>query len=325
MILLLATGGSAVGEAKDTVPMTTQKKCIVVYTDKYRVNIGPHVFPTEKYAMIQNRLLEQGLITRHDIIESTSPTQEQLLLVHTPEYLDDLKNLRATARTLRSELPLTKEIIDAYILCAGGTIQAAEFACKNKGCGIHIGGGFHHAFPAHAEGFCYINDIAVAIRVAQRAGWCTRAFVVDCDLHQGNGTARIFQNDPSVFAFSIHQENNYPVKEKGDLDIGLPDGADDQTYLTQMRTVIPSRLDEFKPDLVIYVAGADPYQYDQLGGLRLTKDGLKKRDELVIGYCHEKNIPLVIVLAGGYARDINDTVEIQATTCATGIRFFQNK
>lgn len=305
--------------------MSSQKKFIVIYTDKYVVDIGPHVFPTQKYVMIKNRLLEQGLISDNDIVEPVPATTEQLLLVHTPEYLDDLINLRPTPRVIRSELPISREIVDAYILCAGGTIMAAEFACKQKGCGVHIGGGFHHAFPGHAEGFCYINDIAVAIRVAKKEGWCNRAFVVDCDLHQGNGTAVIFQNDPSVFTFSIHQEYNYPVKEKSDLDIGLPDFADDDLYLKELSRVVPAKLDEFNPDLIIYVAGADPYKDDQLGGLRLSKDGLRRRDEMVINYSANKQIPLVIVLAGGYAYNINDTVDIQTTTCAVAIKAFSHQ
>ncbi len=302
--------------------MEKPKKFCVVYSPKYLVDIGLHVFPTQKYSLIKNRLVEQRLITERDIIEPAPATREQLLLVHTPQYLDDLLNLRWTHRTSRSELPLTAEIVDAYILCAGGSIMATQFACLSRGCGIHIGGGFHHAFPDHAEGFCYINDIAVAIRFAQQQGWIRQAFVIDCDVHQGNGTAVIFQHNPEVFTFSIHQKNNYPVKERSDLDIGLPDLADDEHYLKELKTVIPTKLDDFQPELVFYVAGADPYQDDLLGGLRLTKDGLRRRDELVIRYCADRQIPLVIVLAGGYARNLYDTVDIQATTCAIAIKMY---
>jgi acetoin utilization deacetylase AcuC-like enzyme len=249
------------------------------------------------------------------IAEDSAPTREQLQLVHTPEYLDDLMLIRWTQRTATSELPLTKEIADAYVLAAGGTIVAAREAIVRRGFGIHVGGGFHHTFEDHAEGFCYVNDIAVAIRVMQKEGRIKRAFVVDCDVHQGNGTAHIFRNDASVFTFSIHQENNYPVKQRSDLDIGLRDGATDEEYLEAMATVIPARLDSFAPDLVLYVAGADPYEKDLLGGLAVTREGLARRDEMVIGYCAERSIPIASVLAGGYAQNTNDTVDLHVTTC----------
>ncbi|KPL12325.1 hypothetical protein AMJ85_01170 [candidate division BRC1 bacterium SM23_51] len=292
-----------------------RKRYALVYTEAYVVDIGPHVFPVVKYPLVVDQLVEQCGVRRDEFVEPVRPTREQLLLVHTPEYLDDLTLIRWTHRTVSSELPLTSEIVEAYILAAGGTIVAAREAVERRGFGIHVGGGFHHTFADHAEGFCYINDIAVAIRVLQKEERIKRAAVVDCDLHQGNGTAHIFLGDPSVFTFSIHQENNYPVKQRSDVDIGLRDGATDQEYLEAMATVIPSRLDEFAPDLVIYVAGADPYKDDMLGGLALTKEGLARRDDLVINYCAERSIPIASVLAGGYAANTDDTIEIHAATC----------
>jgi acetoin utilization deacetylase AcuC-like enzyme len=292
-----------------------RKRYAVVYSEKYVVDIGPHVFPVAKYLMVVERLIAGGAIGREEIIEPPAAERADLLLVHTPEYVDDLLGARWTFRTMRSELPLTPEIAHGSILAAGGTALAAREAVARKGFGIHIGGGFHHTFPDHAEGFCYVNDLAVAIRVLQRDGSIRKAAVVDCDVHQGNGTARIFRGDQSVFTFSIHQENNYPPKEQSDLDVGLLDGATDDEYMAALGRVIPARLDAFGPDLVLYVAGADPYREDLLGGLGLTKEGLARRDDLVIGYCAARSIPIASVLAGGYARNTDDTVEIHVATC----------
>ena len=296
-------------------PPSAKKRYVLVYSDEYVVDIGTHVFPVAKYPMVVDELVHTCGVSRDEFIKPTPPTREQLLRVHTPEYLDDLTHIRWTPRTATSELPLTQEIVHAYLLAAGGTLVAAREAVERRGFGIHIGGGFHHTFEDHAEGFCYVNDIAVAIRVLQKEGRIKRAAVVDCDVHQGNGTAHIFRDDPSVFTFSIHQENNFPPKERSSLDIGLRDGATDKEYLEAMATVIPSRLDAFAPDLVVYVAGADPYEHDLLGGLAVTRDGLARRDEMVIAHCAKRSIPIASVLAGGYASNTNDTVEIHVTTC----------
>jgi acetoin utilization deacetylase AcuC-like enzyme len=292
-----------------------RKRYALVYSDAYVVDIGAHVFPVAKYPMVVKELIETCGVERREFMEPTAPTREQLLLVHTSEYLDDLTKLRWTPATARSELPLTKDIVHAYILAAGGTMLAAREAVARRGFGIHVGGGFHHTFEDHAEGFCYINDIAVAIRVLQKERRIRRAAVVDCDVHQGNGTAHIFQKDPSVFTFSIHQENNYPMKQKSALDIGLRDRATDAEYLKALATVIPSRLDAFAPDLVIFNAGADPYKNDVLGGLALTREGLAQRDEMVVGHCAKRGIPIASVLAGGYAKDTNETIAIHVATC----------
>ena len=292
-----------------------RKRYGLVYSDAYVADIGPHVFPVAKYAMVVEELIRSCGVGRQEFLEPIPPTREQLLLVHAPEYLDDLTQIRWTHRTVTSELPLTREIVQAYILAAGGTVLAAREAVERRGFGIHIGGGFHHTFEDHAEGFCYVNDIAVAVRVLQSEGRVKRAAVVDCDVHQGNGTAHIFRNDASVFTFSIHQENIYPIKQRSDLDIGLRDGATDEEYLRAMATVVPARLDAFAPDLVVYVAGADPYKEDLLGGLGLTKEGLARRDEMVIAYCAERAVPIASILGGGYAGDTSDTVELHVTTC----------
>ncbi len=302
--------------------MTATQKPSFIYTPQYEVDIGVHVFPTVKYRLIHDYLVKHGHVGQEEFLAPQPASLDELLLVHTQEYLDDLKALHSTPRTIYSELPLTAEIVQAYMLCAGGSILAAREALARR-IGVHLGGGFHHAFPDHAEGFCYINDVAGAISVLLHDRSIKRAFVVDCDLHQGNGTARCFQGNHNVFTFSIHQEHNYPVKEQSDLDIGLPDFADDELYLTELGRVIPGKVDEFRPDLVLYVAGADPYEHDQLGQLQVTMEGLRRRDEMVISYCVERNIPLAIVLAGGYAYKREDTVQIHVNTCLTTLQALQ--
>ncbi|MEO0072663.1 MAG: histone deacetylase [candidate division WOR-3 bacterium] len=295
-----------------------------IYSDKYEVDLGAHVFPTEKYRLIKERLIKEKLATEADFITPGPAPIEDIKLVHTPAYVDDMINLRWSARTVRSELPLTCEIITSAFIHAQGTILAAQEARKS-GCAIHLGGGFHHAFADHAEGFCYVNDVAVAIKKLKSLNLITRAAVIDCDLHQGNGTARIFQNDETVFTFSIHQEHLYPIKEHSDWDIGLDDYTTDAEYLELLAGAVNKIIPEHQPDLVIYLAGADPYQHDQLGALRLTKEGLIKRDRLVLETCHKYQVPVAVTLAGGYAYDLNDTVEIHFNTCRVAIQVFSQK
>lgn len=287
-------------------------KPALIYSPHYYADIGAHVFPMEKFRLTYQRL--KDILDRFELINPKEASDEDLLTVHSWEYLQSLKNLKWNAHTMFSELPLTHEIISAFRLAAGGTIKACAEAIK-RGKAINLTGGFHHAFPEKAEGFCYINDIAVGIKRLQMDKLITRAMVIDCDLHQGNGTAKIFQNDDSVFTFSIHQENNYPPKEKSDLDIGLPDFTNDEKYLTLLKDTIPSLLADFKPQLVVYQAGADPYQHDQLGQLSLSIEGLKQRDILIITNCEKYKIPIATVLGGGYAFNIEDTITIHYNTC----------
>jgi acetoin utilization deacetylase AcuC-like enzyme len=285
----------------------------LVYSPLYECDIGPHVFPTRKYRLVIEALSGGGALAPAEIVAPELADRPQLERAHTAAYLDDLLALRATPRVLRSELPITAPIRDAAILAAGGTIVAARRALED-GAAMHVGGGFHHAMPDHAEGFCYLNDVAIAVRALQAERRIERAAVIDTDVHQGNGTARIFQGDSSVFTFSIHQENNYPIKETSDWDIGLDDGVGDAEYLAHLAAAVPRILDAHRPDLVFMVAGADPYRDDLLGGLALTVDGLYERDRLVVAACAARRIPIVGVLAGGYARHIQDTVGIHAGT-----------
>src|SRR5215510_7400353 len=264
-------------------------RCAVLYSPEYECDIGRHVFPTQKFRLVRDALLADGALATHDQICSSAAPRADLLLVHTPEYLDDLEHLRWTQRTRMSELPLSPGIVRAYVVAAGGTTRAAAEALS-RGVAVHLGGGFHHAFADLASGFCYINDLAVAIRVLQRDGAARRAAVVDCDLHQGNGTAHVFRDDPEVFTFSIHQENLYPIKETSDLDIGLDNGAGDGEFCQRLAEGLES-VWAHRPEIVLYQAGVDPFEDDQLGSLRLTLAGLEARDRLVLEGAFQRHIP----------------------------------
>lgn len=227
------------------------------------------------------------------------------------------------------ELPWSREMVDGFRTMVGGTILAAGLSIDNSQLSLHIGGGLHHAFPNHGEGFCPFNDVAVAARVLQQRG-VERIAIVDLDVHHGNGTAFVFSGtglrhsrgdlSPSVFTFSMHQQHNYPMwKPKSSLDIGLPDGTHDAAYLRELERALPQVM-AHRPQCVFYLAGADPYEDDQLGGLRLTKDGLRQRDRLVIDAVRGADVPLVITLAGGYARRVEETVAIHAATIEEALR-----
>lgn len=287
----------------------------LIYTDRYVVDLGPHVFPAQKYRLLKESLLAAGVAGPEDFVEPESASEETLRLVHTPEYILRVRQGSLSWEEITLwEIPWTPEIAAAAFLSAGGTLLAARSALTD-GVGVHLGGGYHHAFPDHGEGFCVFNDVAVAIRALQAQAAIERAAVIDCDLHQGNGTAAIFRGDARVFTFSIHQEELYPaIKPPSTLDIGLDRGVGDEVYLGHLERHVPRILAEFRPDLVLYVAGADPYREDQLGELALTREGLAARDRLVLGKCRGAGVPVVVTLAGGYARKVADTVAIHRAT-----------
>jgi acetoin utilization deacetylase AcuC-like enzyme len=282
----------------------------VLYSDRYEINLPGHIWPTSKYRLIAERLRNE----RIDLREPHEASWDDLALVHTPEYLSKIRHNRLTADDIATlELPWHPELVEGFRLMVGGTCQAAA-AALDLGLAAHLGGGLHHAFANHGEGFCLFNDVAVAVRTLQRDGRLQRAAVVDCDVHHGNGTAMIFERDPSVFTFSIHQQHNYPVfKPRSDLDIGLEDGAGDERYLSALEAALPSVLAN-RPDLVVYLAGADPFEGDRLGGLAVTKKGLQERDRLVLSASRRAGVPMVTVLAGGYALDVTDTVDVHVAT-----------
>jgi len=287
----------------------------LVYSERYDLNLGEHVFPAQKYRWMRDRFLRTRFATAEDFVEPAPASDEDVLRVHTPEWVAGLRDGTLSYHDiLRLEIPYSRQMREAFWLAAGGSILAARQALE-RGVGFNVGGGFHHAFPSHGEGFCAINDIAVAIRKLQSENLVRKAMVVDCDVHHGNGTAAVFAGDLSVFTLSIHQFNNYPSeKPPSSLDIHLADGIGDAEYIHRLGNGYRAALTMFKPDLIVYVAGADPYMEDQLGGLSLTFDGLKERDRLVIWTALTHGTPVAIVLAGGYAQSVEDTVTIHANT-----------
>jgi acetoin utilization deacetylase AcuC-like enzyme len=307
----------------------------VVWSARYHVDIGRHIFPTRKYELVRDRLLAAGIIRSADLVEPEPASWDDLALVHTAGYLQELRAGTLSAEALAQlELPWSPSMVEGFRTMVGGTIAAAAIACglephsrHGSPVAAHLGGGLHHAFPNHGEGFCPFNDVAVATRVIQRRG-VGRVAIVDLDVHHGNGTAFIFnpRGDPppaagnDVFTFSMHQQHNYPMwKPRGSLDIGLPDGASGRTYLDALEAALPQVV-AFKPGCLFYLAGADPYEMDQLGGLRLTLDDLRIRDRRVIAAALTSGIPLVILLAGGYAARLEDTVAIHAATVEEAAR-----
>ena len=287
----------------------------VVHHEDYEIDIGAHVFPTRKYRLVLGRLLDERTVTESQIRKPEPVTDEDVALVHTPEYVDKINNdTLSVPEQMLLEVPFSRELRDGMWLCAGGSLLAGQLALEHD-VSVHLGGGFHHAYPDHGEGFCLINDVAVALAMLRRDGAIGRAAVIDLDVHHGNGTAAIFAREPEVFTFSMHQQNNYPAwKPPSDLDLGLEDRTDDATYLAALGQHLPQILERHRPDLVFYLAGADPYAQDQLGGLGLTLDGLRRRDELVFRSSAEAGVPVAVALAGGYAIQPDDTVEIHCNT-----------
>ncbi|MFO7589195.1 MAG: histone deacetylase, partial [Gemmatimonadota bacterium] len=254
-------------------------------------------------------------IAAADLVHPDPASPEDLLRVHTEEYLRRIGEDDFTpAERLRLEVPFSPALAEAMVLCCGGTTVCARQALADGVC-VHLGGGFHHAFAGHGEGFCLLNDVAVAARALLADGSVARVAVVDLDVHHGNGTAAIFAGDPAVFTFSMHEEANYPlVKPPGDRDVGLPRGTGDAEYLRILDDHLPRILEAHRPELVFYLAGADPYRGDRLGGLGLTIEGLRARDRRVLRCCRERGAGAAVVLAGGYAVDTADTVEIHCNT-----------
>ena len=287
----------------------------LVYHDRYDLHLGAHVFPSQKYRLVRDTLLSEKLAEPEDFLRPEPATDDDVLRVHSQEWVRKLKTGKLTASELmRLEIPYSKETIEAFWLAAGGSILAAQRALAD-GFAANIGGGFHHAFAEHGEGFCAIHDVAIAIRRLQADRAIMTAIVVDTDVHHGNGTAEIFGGDPNVFTLSIHQENNYPLpKPPSNIDLHLPDGIGDADYLAILERNLKRAFQDFHPDLLFYVGGADPYREDQLGGLALTMEGLARRDRLVYEHARLAGVPVAITLAGGYARRIEDTVRIHVNT-----------
>src|ERR1700692_368593 len=326
----------------------------LVYSDAYYLPIGEHVFPAEKYRRVRDRLIADKIADAQDFLERRPATDRDILLVHTSEYVHKLKTGTLSPREeMEMEIPYSRALVEAFWLAAGGSILASRHALAD-GVSVNIGGGFHHAFSDHGEGFCMIHDVAVAIRRMQRDKTIRTAMTIDCDVHHGNGTAAIFAGTrtvseplPSagastlgssqensalpgeigeVFTISLHQHNNYPQsKPPSSIDVDLPDGVGDDDYLAWLDNALSSGLRQFEPDLLCYIAGADPFREDQLGGLSLTIEGLKKRDALVFRVAHARDIPVMVTYAGGYARNVEDTVTIHSNTVVAAKEVFATK
>ena len=290
-----------------------------VYHDNYDLQFGEHVFPTVKYKLVRQTLMDRGILDPAELHAPEPASDEDIALVHSQQWIRKLKFGTLTYDdVMRLEIPYSQQVVRAFWLAAGGTILAARLSLKH-GIGFNIGGGFHHAFPDHGEGFCAIHDVAIAARRLQQDGLAVKVMIIDTDVHQGNGTAAIFAHDPNVFTLSIHQRNNYPeFKPPSTIDIHMEDNAGDGEYLRRLSESCRLAIPGFKPDILFYVAGADPFCHDQLGGLNLTFDGLRERDRIVFELACRERIPVVVTLAGGYAFDLNDTVRIHASTAEIG-------
>jgi acetoin utilization deacetylase AcuC-like enzyme len=287
----------------------------LVYHDHYDLHLGAHVFPTQKYRLIRQQLLQQGIASEDDFLLPQPASHEQLLLVHTEDWITRLQRGRLSYQeVLKLEIPYSRRMVEGVFLAAGGTLLAARSALAS-GAAVNIGGGFHHAFPSYGEGFCAIHDVAVAVRALQHEGLIRKALIVDVDVHHGNGTAEIFAASREVFTLSIHHFNNYPaIKPPSTVDIHLEDGAGDNEYLARLRPACEAAVLGFRPEILFYVGGVDPFFDDQLGGLSLTKEGLYERDRLVFDLALRKHVPVVVTLAGGYARSVSDTVDLHVQT-----------
>ena len=298
----------------------------LIYDRRYDLNLGAHVFPSQKYRLVHEALLREGVADAGDFLSPLPASDVDVLRVHSREWVRKLKNgTLSPTELMRLEIPWSREMVEASWLAAGGSILAGQHALAD-GFAANLTGGFHHAYPEHGEGFCAIHDVAVAIRRLQFDNAIRTAMVVDTDVHHGNGTAAIFGGDPDVFTLSIHQENNYPVpKPPSSLDIHLADGTRDEDYLARLEKGLLQAWETFHPSMIFYIGGADPYCEDQLGGLALTLEGLAARDALVFDHAHRRGIPVAATLAGGYARDTADTVRIHVNTVLAARGIYRTK
>ena len=288
----------------------------IFYTDSFSISLPDnHSFPITKYSLLRKRIIDSNQFSPQDLCLPRAATDMEIMRAHDPVYLRRLQKGQLTEQEVRRiGLPWSLELIERARRSVGATIEAC-FAALAAGVALHLGGGTHHAFGDRGQGFCVLNDSVIAARILQAATHVRHVLILDCDVHQGNGTAAILRNDPTVFTFSIHGQNNFPFrKEKSDLDIALEDGADDQVYLDALQKGLLESLKRANAEVVIYLAGADPYKHDRFGRLDVSKEGLAQRDRMILHFCHEAGLPVVITMAGGYAPNITDTVDIHFQT-----------
>ncbi|MDJ0984606.1 MAG: histone deacetylase [Desulfobacterales bacterium] len=295
----------------------------IFYTDSFTIPLAEnHTFPIGKYALLRKRIENSNRFSPQQLCVPHAATDIEICRSHDPEYLQRLQQGQLTAKeTRRIGLPWSQELVERARRSAGATVDAC-FAALDDGVAVHLGGGTHHAFKDRGQGYCVFNDSAIAVRALQADTHIKRVLILDCDVHQGNGTAALLQKDPNVFTFSIHGKNNFPFrKEKSDLDIALDDGTDDRVYLDALDNGIRASLKEAKADAVIYLAGADPFTEDRFGRLDVSKEGLAERDRLVLRYCRDAGLPVAVTMAGGYAPNIKDTVDIHFNTVCIAAEF----
>jgi acetoin utilization deacetylase AcuC-like enzyme len=298
----------------------------VFYTHRYYADIGPgHVFPIRKFELVRDKLLAEGTVEPAEIVEPGPAPLDDVLLVHTTDYVSRLCSGNLSPKEIRRlGLPWSESLVQRSFYAVGGTLAATR-ASLAAGYSSNLAGGTHHSFPERGEGFCVLNDVAIAIRAMRERKLFQRAAIVDCDVHQGNGTATIFAGDTDTFTFSIHGANNYPLfKAESTLDVELADGTSDTEYLETLAKHLPSVF-AAEPEIVFYLAGADPYRGDKLGRLALSIDGLRERDAYVLRECYEREVPIVTVMSGGYGKDINDTVEIHCNTIRMVKEIFETR
>jgi acetoin utilization deacetylase AcuC-like enzyme len=295
----------------------------IFYTDTFTIPLPKkHSFPKNKYPLLRKRISEQ---LEHETVEMSIPepaTDEQILRAHDPEYFQRFVNGELSEKEIRRVgLPWSPQIVQRARYSIGGTIAACRSTFED-GVAVNLGGGTHHAFRDHGQGYCWLNDTVIASRTMQAEGLAGKILIIDCDVHQGNGTAAILKDDTTIFTFSIHGKNNFPYrKEASDLDIELEDKTDDAAYLKALEKGLDESIPKSDADLVIYLAGADPFLDDRFGRLSLTKDGLAQRDALVFKHCRRAGLPVAVTLAGGYAPQVQDTVDINYQTILTALKY----
>ena len=305
---------------------TPKLKMRAYYSDHFRVPLPDgHRFPMDKYARLRERVQQSGVIPAQRLHVPEAASDEQLARAHHPDYIARVSQGSLSEKEMRRiGFPWSPQLVERSRRSVGGTILACRAALQDC-LSANLAGGTHHAYPDHGEGYCVFNDVAVAARAMQAEGRLQRAVILDCDVHQGNGTAAIFSADPSVFTFSIHAAKNFPFhKENSDLDIALPDGAGDEEYLGALEHGLRRALDAARADLAIYLAGADPFSGDRLGRLSLSKSGLAQRDRLVLSLCHQYGLPVAIVMSGGYAHQVADTVDIHFQTLEIAAELYEH-
>ncbi len=298
----------------------------VFYTPRYYADIGDgHVFPIRKFELVRDRLLTEGTLNPTELVEPAPAALEDVLLVHTEDYVSRLCNGTLTPKEIRRlGLPWSESLVRRSFYATGGTLAATKVALA-EGYSSNLAGGTHHSFAERGEGFCVLNDVAIAIRAMRARKGLRRAAIVDCDVHQGNGTATIFAGDEDTYTFSIHGANNYPLfKAQSTLDVELPDGTSDNDYLETLATHLPLVF-AHEPEIIFYLAGADPYVGDKLGRLAVSIDGLCERDAYVLRECYEREVPIVTMMSGGYGKDINDTIEIHCNTIRMVKEVFESR